>query len=128
MRRIIPTLVAWGFVWWLGLFLSRQPEWKQAVFLPTLVGLTFGFVGVLGEKMVHAAFRGRRWIATALWLSSSVGVMLLIASLDVVQTIAVGHGRMIGLTALTMMVLMPLLGMWYRSRHQTSATAAPTAS
>lgn len=117
MRRIVSTLVSWAFVWWLGFFLYHHPQWKQAVFLPTLVGLIFGFVGVVGEKMVHAAFRGRRWIATTLWLSTGVGVMLLIAWLDVVQTIAVGHRLIIGLTTLTMMVLMPLLGMWYRSRR-----------
>lgn len=124
MRRVAWTLTLWALIWCVGLFLFRHPQWKQAVFLPTFVGLIFGCIALVGGKMIFVALVRRKWTAAALWLSTGAGIVLLTAGSDIVKTIAVGHGLRIGITVVLMMGLMPLLGVLYRLRAKASGVAS----
>ncbi len=123
MRRVASTLMLWAMlwamIWWFGHFLFRHPEWKEEVFLPTLVGLTLGSVGFVCGEMARVARTRRRWTAMAFWLSIVLGSVVLLAGSDVVRTIAVGHGLRTGLTAI-LTGFVPFLVL-YRRRTRTFA-------
>ena len=124
MKRLVSSVFWFVLFYAVARVVGRYSQWNHDVYRPTLLGLIFGFLGVIPVWMLRARIGQRPWNG-AVWPSTGIIVLAALAAYSVPR-ISEGHEARIAATAVITLAgtLLLLMKYQHRMKHQHRVVAS----